>query len=195
MAVTKFKTTSSFTNLTKYDSMLAGNSAYSPPMFESIASAVGTGASATITFSSIAGTYKSLQIRLSGNTSTTQNAWGLRVNGSSTVADYYAHKLAGDGTTVTAAAYSANSYIRLGDTSGVAANQNVAIIDIHDYALTTNKKTVRSLTGNDNNGGVNLITLGSGLYRQTTAITSLSIFSASADWATTTTVALYGIKG
>jgi hypothetical protein len=164
--------------------------------YESIASATGTGSSGTITFSSIPSTYTSLQIRLLGNTSGFQAPWGLRINGSSTASDYYAHKLTGDGTSVTAGSYipSTNNYMWVGETSGSASNSNVAIIDLHDYALTTNKKTVRSFTGYNNNNTITLLVLSSGLYMQTTAISSLSIFCGS-DWTNTTQVALYGIKG
>lgn len=176
--------------------MLAGNTAYAPGVYESIASATGTGASGTITFSSIPSTYTSLQIRLLGNTSTFQASWGLRINGSSATADYYAHYLTGNTSTTTAGSFLAtNDYMWCGQTSGITANPNVAIIDIHNYALTTNRKTVRTFTGYSNFGvtGVEDITLSSGLYMQTTAITSLSIFCGS-NWTSTTQVALYGVK-
>ena len=164
--------------------------------FESIASASGTGSSGTITFSSIPSTYQHLQVRLLGNTSTTQASWGVRLNGSSTATDYTAHKLTGNGSTATAGAYAnnTNTYLWCGETGGVAANMNVAIIDIQDYALTTNKKTIRTFTGVDNNSTIGFVTLSSGLYMQSTAISSLTIYCGS-NWSSTTQVALYGIKG
>lgn len=162
--------------------------------YESIASATGTGSSGTITFSSIPSTYTSLQIRLLGNTTTAAGFnFGLRINGSTTTADYYAHKLDGDGTSVTAAAFTGNNYIKCGEVSGNASNFTVAVFDLHEYASTTQKKTIRTFSGYDNNGS-GFLQLYSGLYQQNTAITSVSVYTTD-NWTTTTQVALYGIKG
>ncbi len=200
MAITKIKTTSSFTNLTKYDSFLAGNSPYIPPSYESIASASGTGSSATITFSSIPSTYVALQVRFLGRTtsaSTSQQNLFLRFNGVSS-ASYARHYLQGDGSAVSASGSSGDTEILAGQVinDGEAANRmSVSIIDIHNYASTTQNKTVRTFDGTEKNGS-GLIWLRSGLFVNTSAITSLSLITSNGNAFTTSTqVALYGIKG
>jgi hypothetical protein len=68
------------------------------------------------------------------------------------------------------------------------------VLDILDYANTNKFKTVRSLTGVDANGS-GFVALMSGLYRSTTAITSIKLFSTyGSNWTSTSTFALYGVK-
>ena len=168
--------------------------------YESIASATGTGASATITFSSIPATYVALQVRFLGRTtsaSTSQQNLFLRFNGVS-AASYARHYLQGDGSAVAASGSSADTEILAGQVinDGEAANvMSVSIIDIHNYASTTQNKTVRTMDGTDKNGS-GLIWLRSGLFVDTTAISSLSLITSNGNAFTTATqVALYGIKG
>ena len=70
------------------------------------------------------------------------------------------------------------------------------IIDIHDYSSTSKYKTVRGFGGLDaNNSSVDLeINLISGVWMNTAAISSITL-SANDPFTTTTTFALYGIKG
>lgn len=163
--------------------------------FESIASATGTGSSGTITFSSIPGTYKSLQLRMNGLTSTAGVSVFLRYN-SDSGANYVHHWLYGNGTTATASAQTAKTENRiLGTDNGTSTTSpSSGIIDIHDYASATKYKTVRAFTGVDKNG-TGEINLMSGLWLSTSAITSITVFLASVNWTTDSTFALYGIKG
>ena len=111
------------------------------PAFESIASASGTGSSATITFSSIPSTYQHLQIRCllkSTGTSVALSGGDLTFNGNTT--NYLCHTLSGNGTTVTAAANTGLSAIALDNAvpqngSGLSNMMGVMIIDIHDLSL------------------------------------------------------------
>jgi len=61
-----------------------------------------------------------------------------------------------------------------------------------DYADTNKFKTVRSLGGNDTNGGGNVFLM-SGFFQSTSAINSVTLFT-DANFATTTQIALYGVK-
>jgi len=196
MAVTKFKTTSSFTNLTKYDSFLAGNTAYDPAAFESIATATGTGSSGTITFSSIPSTYTSLQIRFNAITAS-DTALYVRINGVTSSGSYNQHLLEGEGTSALAAGGSGIGSTRInigGYNINVGATYPwTGLIDIHNYTSTTQNKTIRTLNGSDRNG-TGLICLSSGLFINTAAVTSVSLI-ADANFTTSTTVSLYGIKG
>ena len=100
--ITRLKLSTIEQGLPKYRSMLAGNSAYVPPSYESIASATGTGSSGTITFSSIPGTYQHLQIRINSRNDSTDGATTtMRFNGD-TGSNYARHYLYGDGATVSA---------------------------------------------------------------------------------------------
>jgi hypothetical protein len=193
MAITSIKTGSSFTNLQKYDSFLAGNTAFNPSSYESIASATGTGSSGTITFSSIPSTYKHLQIR--GNfTEGSGNTIKIRFNSDTTIS-YAFHDLNGYGTAVYAsgAASQGFAYLNYFGTASSANTMTTAIMDVHDYASTTKNKTFRVFTGYDQNGS-GAVSLVSGLWFKTDAITSISIIAPNS-WTTSTTFALYGIKG
>lgn len=184
-----------------------GDSAYSsasnsvtpvtPTAFESIATASGTGSSNTITFSSIPGTYQHLQIRIfaSSDYGSASRSLFVRLNGD-TGSNYVRHKLNGDGSAATASAQTSQTSAGNLTVAG-GADSNIlspAIIDIHDYASTTKNKTLRMFSGFDNNSSSGRINLDSGLWLNTSAVTSLSIFLADGNWTTTSTFALYGIK-
>lgn len=168
--------------------------------YESIATATGTGSSGTITFSSIPSTYKSLQIRIMAHTSSgTFPAINMQFN-SDTGTNYVIHRLFGNGTSVTANATTASSNISVCAAFGDGSNTTtygVSITDIIDYASTSKNKTVRSLTGKDDNSGTTNSTLYfySGLWLSTNAITDISLTATSGNFNTSSVFALYGIKG
>lgn len=161
--------------------------------YESIATATGNGSSGTITFSSIPSTYQHLQIRLqviaSGG-----GGQAIRFN-SDTGNNYARHNFGGNGSSVFASGTASTNMIFIGD-DAAATNPSLMIIDVHDYASTTKNKTVRSFFGHDRNGAGSVY-LYSGLWMNTSAITSLSlgqgIFGGIFD--TGTVASLYGIKG
>ena len=147
---------------------------------------VGSGGSSSITFSSIPGTYKHLQIR-----AIWKGASGIEptiaYNSDTTLANYYRHYLQGDGSSASAAG--ASNRAIFGYNTGTNFTGNV--MDILDYA-DTNKNTVsRNLWGNDTNGG-GYIALTSGLWLNTAAVTSITITAAFSEFSS---FALYGIKG
>jgi len=193
MAVKRF-TESSILDDKKYTSLLAGNAGYVPPSFESIATVNGTGSAATLTFSSIPSTFKSLQIRcIAGDTA--GGLINLQFN-SDTGSNYAYHWMRGNGTSATAAGYVTQTKIGFAGYSwGTSPIMGVSIIDIIDYASTTKAKTSRAFWGHDNNlSGV--VSLSSGLWTSTSAITSISLINNSANnFSTATSFALYGIKG
>ena len=166
--------------------------------FESIASATGTGSSGTITFSSIPSTYTSLQIRImcQDNDSALGNI-SLQINGD-TATNYTRHYLNADGASVTAVGSITQSNILGSQVYGnnpASSITGVIIWDIHNYASTSQYKTVRTFGGYDSNGAGN-IRLTSGLWQSTSAITSLSFFlNSGGNWSNKSVFALYGIKG
>lgn len=167
--------------------------------YESIMTANGTGSSGTITFSSIPATYKHLQIRYIGRNSATGATLAtlrMRVNGYAS--NYPLHKLSGDGASASAYGTTAEVYIQdnmlMPTNSAGASIYGAGIIDILDYSDTNKYKTVRALSGVDLNGS-GQICLGSGLYQQTTAISSITLEANGVNWLTNSSFALYGIKG
>jgi len=165
--------------------------------FESIASAVGTGSSGTITFSSIPQTYKHLQLRGVAKWSSSNDVLQLRFNGDD-ASNYASHHLMGDGGSVIATATATASRITL-SASGYSfdpAGYIPVIIDIHDYNSTTKTKVVRVFLGTDLNTTPRRILLSSGLWNNTAAITSILFQTQSAmSFTSQTTISLYGIKG
>ena len=172
-----------------------GSFAAAGPAFESIASATGTGSSGTITFSSIPSTYTSLQIRYQFFTSVAGNALRVRFNGD-TGTNYARHNLYGNGTTVSAGGNATQSFLTPGSNANgpSATSPVVGIIDIHNYSSTTQYKTLRGLSGVDQNGAGD-VNLNSGLWLSTSAITSIELYTGSSNWTTSTVFSLYGIKG
>jgi hypothetical protein len=167
--------------------------------FESIATVtVGSGGAANVEFTSIPATYTHLQIRGIGKTveaDVDETFISIRFN-SDTGSNYAHHRLQGNGTSATAAA--ASSQTRAFAGWSVKANStsifSAHIIDILDYANTNKYKTVRVLNGIDRNGA-GIVDLGSGLWQNTNAITSITILDTGANWAQYSHFALYGIKG
>jgi hypothetical protein len=71
------------------------------------------------------------------------------------------------------------------------------VFDILDYTNTNKYKTIRTLSGtNNNSAGTNsYVRFSSGLWMNTNAITSVTIYAASGNFAQHSQLALYGIKG
>lgn len=172
--------------------------------YESIATVTVSGSSTTtVTFSSIPGTYKHLQIRgIARNTySGGASLYTTVTFNNDTGTNYSWHTLRGNGTSALASGGATTSSMRLfngdvGDavTSGVFA---VNLLDIIDYASTSKYKTMRSMTGcNDNTTSTGFgVSLSSGLWQSTSALTRIDILNGSDFFKAGTTFALYGIKG
>ena len=196
MAITSIKTGSSFTNLIKYNDFLAGNSAFNPSSYESIATFSATGSETTFTFTSIPSTYKHLQLRaIFQRNGGTQLDVGLRFN-SDTGSNYSWHNIEGDGATVLASGNPSTSYAYIGKAPGTATSNiyGVSITDIHDYSSTTKNKTLRSFNGKDENSSNGSIQLLSSAWYNTNAISSITIYTFGDLINSGSTFALYGIK-
>lgn len=158
---------------------------------------VGSGG-ATISFTSIPATYKHLQIRsISRGTDAGSSRLEMRFNGDSG-SNYSFHYMYGNGANAFADGYATQSLILLNRISGAGTLGSVfgaEIMDILDYADTNKYKTVRAITGFDENGAGE-IQVNSGSWRSTSAITSISLTAESgSNFAQYSHFALYGIKG
>ena len=181
--------------------MLAGNEAFIPNNFESIATVtVGSGGSSTVTFSSIPSTYTHLQVRLlarSGRARTANGNLYMQLN-SSYLTSY--HLLFGNGASTTAqgsgGGLTNGEAILLVPGSTAGANIfGVGVIDILDYANTNKTKVIRALNGDDLNGeGYAVLT--SGMLNSTSAVTSITFGSGDGSGSIPqySHFALYGVK-
>lgn len=183
-------------------SLLVGNTFYDPAATWLIQRVNGTGSSATITFSSIPQTYKSLQIRTmlrNNDTQTVQTPLYITFN-SDTGTNYTYHRLLANGTSVSASGGTAftSALINSAGAGGstLANTHGTSLIDIIDYASTSKYKTLRYFAGvNDNSTSTSFgIALGSSLWLNTNAITSITVTVDNA-FSSTSTVALYGMVG
>lgn len=183
--------------------MLAGNTAFVPAAFESIATVtVGSGGAASATFSSIPATYKHLQIRILARTDRSGvDVDNIKINfNSDTGSNYYkAHTLFGDGSAVYANAEGSGTYTKAFrfSTNNVASSIfGVGIVDILDVDSTNKNKTIRSLGGFDKNGAGE-VWFTSGMWFATpAAITSIVLApEAGSNFVQYSHFALYGIKG
>ena len=189
---------SSITGRTTYGSMLAGNSAYIPPSFESIATVTASGGETSLTFSSIPSTYQHLQMRYIGmdnSGGTSAGALKIRLN-SDTGANYTEHRLTGNGSTASAGGTTGRVELRMdyGVTQSGSTNiYAVGIMDLHDYANTSKYTTMRGFGGQDKNG-TGFVNLSSGLWLNTAAVNAITVLPESSAFASGSTFALYGIK-
>jgi hypothetical protein len=202
MAITSIKTGSSFTNLIKYNDFLAGNTAFSPSSFESIATVtVGSGGSSSIEFTSIPSTYTHLQIRgIVKWSDTSDDRTLLKVEyNSDTGSNYARHLVGGNGSGAFVdgvASTTARAGARIISSNASYANMFTAyVMDILDYTNTNKYTTTRTLGGFDTNGGsFQEIVLGSFLWQNTAAITTIKLLPGSANFTQYSQFALYGIK-
>ena len=170
--------------------------------FESIATVTAAGGETSFTFSSIPSTFKSLQIRGLYRDETTGSFTrmiNIRFNGD-TATNYANHIMYGDGATVTALGGGTNNTAYsgyVGTDGGWTSNCFGAFVtDIIDYQSTTKNKTIKTFGGGDDNttNSNHRLSLSSGAWFSTSAITSIALTPAST-YAAGTTFALYGIKG
>jgi hypothetical protein len=176
-----------------------------PTSFESIATVTASGGESSLSLSSIPGTYKHLQVRYIARNQSTAAEFSstpiMTLNNDSAL-NYADHYLQGNGSAASAVgSASGNNGIQLAATSlrntSTAGIFGVCIVDIIDYASTTKNKTVRYFGGVDTNTASTAwrVTIGSGLWLSTSAVTSLEFYPGASTWLAGSTFALYGIKG
>lgn len=163
--------------------------------FESIATVSLSSSAASVTFSSIPATYTHLQVRVMALTASSGKVMNMKFNADSS-ASYTWHFLNGQGTSASAGNQTGNPYARFfGQNIGTnTTNPSVSIVDILDYTSTSKNKSMRALSGSDNNGSGE-VSLESSLWIKTEAINAVSIqLNDSSNFAQYSHFALYGIK-
>ena len=183
--------------------LMAGGVAASTNSYESIATVTVTTAVSSISFSSIPSTFKHLQIRgiaRSANAAAAEQG-KLQMNGDTSASNYAFHSLKGNGSAASAEGYGTGVVAGVAGVFRITANTagsnifGVTVVDILDYTNTNKYKTVRILTGQDQNGSGD-IQFNSGLWLNTAAVTSLTLtMQGSGNFMQYSSFALYGIKG
>lgn len=175
-------------------SVLQGGAGAAATAYESIATVTASGGETSLTFSSIPSTYTHLQLRFSALEAAGNNITMQFNNDNAN--NYVYHYLVGTGSAAYAGSVTAtNKVVIEGQYNGtVGTYPNVGIVDILDYTNTSKNKTVRSLSGGDNNSTTGEISLNSGLWLNTASISTIKVL-ASASFDAGSSFALYGIKG
>ena len=199
MAITRARTSSVAQGPSTRKTVLGGNDVILGGSYDAIGTAVvGAGGATDVTFSSIPQTYKHLQIRgiSRDNRASTANSVLIRVNGD-TGSNYAFHRLIGDGSTPSASglATQTEAYAYIEPCASSTSNIfGTGIIDVLDYTNTNKTKVFRTFGSNDQNGS-GFITLYSGLWNNTSAISTIRLYpDNSASFVQYTQFDLYGIK-
>jgi hypothetical protein len=165
--------------------------------FESIATVTLSSATFGVTFDNIPQTYTHLQIRaIVKSASGSNQAYWMRFNNDATNGSYAWHYLEGNGSAAGSSKEQPSSVILPGPIpSNSGSNFTATVVDILDYSNTNKYKVTKGLTGFNNNGSGS-IWFASGLWQSNNAITKIYLQdSSTANFASGTQFALYGIKG
>ena len=152
---------------------------------------------ASVTFSSLDSytDYQHLQLRITARATTQPDptrSISLRANGDSG-SNYAAHRLNGNGSSVNSYAYTSQQQAYLGQVAGSNASANVfgaLVIDILDFSNASKNTTFRSFSGI----ATNEVNIFSGLWNNTAAVTSLTIFCGGDNLGTGSRLSLYGLR-
>ena len=164
---------------------MAAGATYEPIATQTLASAT-----TSITFSSIPSTYTDLRI-VTVKLGSSQSYCALRCNGD-TATNYSWLYLTGDGTS-TASSYATNdtSISAGGYLAALGTTPYLMTADVFSYLGSTYKSVLTTLANDQNGSGQVANTIG--IWRSTSAVTSLTVFS-NANFDVGSTFTLYGIK-
>jgi hypothetical protein len=191
-----------------YASQISGHLFAPSGAYDSIATTtVGAGGTTSVLFSSIPQGYTHLQLRMIARSDRAVSFGSpiyAQFNSDTAVGNYYeTHGIYGDGTTAGTVAFDGGAvggcFVGLHQGANGTANAFAAsVTDILDYSNSNKNKTVRSLNGNEINGGNTNsgIQLYSSLWMNTNAITSINLIAYHGNtFQQYTQFALYGIRG
>jgi hypothetical protein len=160
-----------------------------PATYEPIATQTLGSAASSITFSSIGSGYTDLRVVLVGTVATAGGV-AIRFN-SDSGSNYSRTVLFGDGSTAASARSSNQTQFVIANIN--SANPSLITCDIFSYAGSTFKTALGE--GSDDRNGSGVVARGVGLWRNTAAITTITLIEANAaNFSTGTTATLYGIK-
>ena len=158
------------------------------PTYAPLANITLGSAASSIVFGSIPASYRDLVIVFVGAGSTTLEG-RIRINGD-TGSNYTYQRMSGSGSAASAASASPGT---LGFISAIAKAETTSAlqmnISVMDYSATNKWKTIISRADNASNGTDSF----SNTWRNTAAVTSVTILTSTGNWAAGTTAAIYGI--
>lgn len=169
------------------------------PGYTKISETVLSGTASSVIFSSIPQTFRALRIETTarGNFAGSSIAWGLRFNSDSS-AVYNFQQLLVNGTSVTASQAQSETRGYLGEISGNTATASCAAqhsIILHNYTGTSFFKTVTTLMNMVTGvgaSGMHVREIGT-LWRNASAITTITLLPDSGDFVSGSTFTLYGM--
>ena len=163
---------------------MAAGSTYTP-----IATTTLSSATASITFSSL-GSYTDLVLVMAVQPTNNGENINLQFN-TDTGSNYSDTQLTGTGASATSSRRSSTTYLRTTDNLPNTTSFSTVIVNIMNYSNSTTYKTVISRGGN----AATWVTTNVGLWRNTSAITSVKVFAsdASSNMNSGSTFTLYGI--
>jgi hypothetical protein len=154
--------------------------------YEPIATNTLSSSTATVTFSSISGIYTDLVLVTAGTIATAENGNSIIINGD-TGSNYSVTNVYGvNATTAGSNRQSNQPYLQIGRTSD---SRSISIVHFMNYANTTTYKTV---IGRGNDEPYFRIAT-AGLWRSTSAITSIAISNLGGNFLAGSSFTLYGI--
>ena len=162
-----------------------------PATYEPISTQTVSGTStASIDFSSIPATYTDLRVIATG-TGVTAGSIRLRFNSDSGT-NYSYTEMYGDGTSALSSRATSTTSITLAAVGLSTTIPHLHMVDIFSYAGSTNKTCLVSLA--EDNNGSGYVYRSVGLWRNTSAITTVSVLRTSGFLGNGFTATLYGIK-
>jgi len=156
------------------------------PTYEPIATITLSSSASSVTFSSIPQDYRDLVLVLTGSTTVTTNV-DITIN-SDNASDYGVVTMEGDGSSTFSNSNSDNNRLTVG--VSFDTEQGSIILQFMDYSATDKHKTFLERFSNVNHGAM----AAAFRYVNTSAITSVEIFTQSGDFSTGSTLSLYGIE-
>lgn len=161
-----------------------------PTTYEPIATTTLGSAQSSVTFSSISGSFTDLVIAGAvGSTSTTLDR-NMRIQfNSDTNSNYSDTDVYGEGSTAGSFRRSNQNQMIINEAIARSGNFSTYIINVMNYSNSTTNKTVLGRGGN-----TNLVAASVGLWRNTAAITSITLLISGDNFASGSTFTLYGIK-
>lgn len=157
--------------------------------YEPIATSTLGSAASSITFSSIPGTYTDLRIVLVGTVTDIVDL--IMQYNSDTATNYSYTRLQGNGTAAATDTTSNNANIRISFGNPSTSIPFLITNDIFSYAGSTYKTSLTTFSGDTNGAGSVGRTVG--LWRSTSAVTSVVMTASGSTWKSGTTATLYGI--
>jgi hypothetical protein len=165
-----------------------------PTTYEPIATTTLSSTASSIIFSSIPATYTDLKLVLNPVVSAGASDYAIYLNyNSDTGTNYSTTKLTGNGNTAASSAQTSANQILIYGTRGYTTTPSLYIVDTFSYAGSTLKTCLISQSADYNGTGGVMAAVG--LWRSTSAITSLELLNFGANLFGIGTIAtLYGIK-